>query len=244
MSLDSDALYHVRQPAPDSSPLGQTVRCSDLGDAFAEEACDRPEPAYAPTGAWDCGNEACNVREVRVACTYDETPPQPPALNCPQCGGPLTFQGYLREVALVRAGASPADAELDGLDQLARKATPGPWVWDEERWNDAVAPLGRSGRRRARPGRSVRETFVYYLRGPARGGVHPPCDPWDYHVVCALQWSQVRGDTLCNCHPEGADAELIARAREALPRLVAEVRRLRAELARRPLAAEGKEARP
>ena len=134
--------------------------------------------------------------------------------------------------------------ELDRLEAVAAAATPGPWEWAERRFNRKYQVPMKNGRVRAKPGRSIRDSWVYALVGPIMTvhpdsirnrpndpgtGMPPGIDEHDYRRVMALRWSQVKGKTLFNVHPSPHDAALIAEARSAVPALIAEIRRLQAE---------------
>lgn len=135
-------------------------------------------------------------------------------------------------------------AELDRLEAVAAAATPGPWEWAERRFNRKYQVPMKNGRVRAKPGRSIRDSWVYALVGPImpvhpdsirnrpkdpETGMPPGIDEHDYRRVMALRWFQVKGKTLFNVHPSPKDADFIAEARTAVPALLAEVRRLQEE---------------
>lgn len=105
------------------------------------------------------------------------------------------------------------DDDLLAIEERARKATSGPWVWTERAVNAEI----RSYTRR------LREQYVYLLQGAPRE------DRFDKDVM-QLNWYHVKGSSLLNVGPSMDDARFIASARTDVPLLVAEVRRLRALL--------------
>lgn len=106
---------------------------------------------------------------------------------------------------------------LAEIEARAAVATPGPWVWDERRFNERE--------RRNRRGRGKGEQFVWALRG----ALDWPCDetlagPYDYARVMYLMWHQVKGTALVNAGPDPDDAAFIAAARTDIPDLIAALR--------------------
>lgn len=107
------------------------------------------------------------------------------------------------------------DAELQEWQRLHEQATPGPWEYRDSRTNpeDYTQPNG-------------------VLDSPAGGvnwsilGGNPdePSEGW------ALLHGQA-GGVLGTMEPAMSDVRVVIAARNALPRLIAEVRRLRADLA-------------
>lgn len=88
--------------------------------------------------------------------------------------------------------------DLEDLRRKAEVATPGPWEWAHEEYNNAIAPMsGPPDNRKRRPkkGYRVRDTLVSWLRGPANCP-HP--DQWDWKTVFRLRWSSIKGTTLFN----------------------------------------------
>lgn len=126
------------------------------------------------------------------------------------------------EEAAARSCAVGADGlsedDLAAIEERCRGLTPAPWHWTQDIVNDYI----RDGRGR----RAWRDQYVYILAG--RGQRYQ--DSWDHNVL-RLQWSQIKGDTFMGS-PSKKDAAFIAAARSDVPRLLAEVRRLRTELAR------------
>ncbi|HZA22468.1 MAG TPA: hypothetical protein VFA32_07665 [Dehalococcoidia bacterium] len=118
----------------------------------------------------------------------------------------------------------PTAEELDQWRSITEKATPGPWSWNEDKWN-ARYPLKKGARRR----------FVYALQGP-NGYGDTPEDRWsdshEYPTVMRLQWHSVKGDTLVNVTPNPDDRAFIAEARSAMPRQLDYVAALEQEIAR------------
>ncbi len=107
-----------------------------------------------------------------------------------------------------------ADADLDRLEALAAAATPGPWT------NESRRPIGGP---------------CFMVRAPGR---------WRGFSLSetngALPADAVgRADGLATAEQRLADATFIAATRGAVPALVAEVRRLRAELAEARQRCEG-----
>jgi hypothetical protein len=119
--------------------------------------------------------------------------------------------------------AIPTAEELDYWRGLCRQATPGPWSWNEGKWN-AKYPSKKDVRRR----------LVYCLQGPAH---LPPItesldSQYDHPTVMVLHWSSVKGDTLANASPSPPNRKFIVEARTALPRLLDYVSELEQEIAR------------
>jgi hypothetical protein len=111
-----------------------------------------------------------------------------------------------------------SEEDLAAIGERCRKATPAPWHWTQDVVNDYLRSRGRG---------SYREQYLYILQG--RG--HRYQDSWDANIM-RLQWSQIKGNTFCG-FARDEDAAFIAAARTDVPRLLAEVRRLRAALAER-----------
>lgn len=113
----------------------------------------------------------------------------------------------------------PRDQRIEQIKSRLGKATPGPWAWQEDRFN-------------VRKSRSSRDQWVYLLTGPRKG--ETPAlgrdDEWDYPHVMALKWSSVKGQTLVNVAPGESNEEFIANSRADIEWLVAEVERLEREL--------------
>jgi hypothetical protein len=107
-------------------------------------------------------------------------------------------------------------------------ATPGPWIWDEKRFNER---LRRRGERK-----NSHKRFVYALHGACNMcmfGCRDDIDhgPFDYHSVMYLNWYSVKGNVLAGASPMPKDATFIAHARDDIPELLAEIDRLRVRLA-------------
>ncbi|MFE3149481.1 hypothetical protein ACFXJ6_22955 [Streptomyces sp. NPDC059218] len=103
-----------------------------------------------------------------------------------------------------------SDGELDELDELARAATPGPWfvrgLDDEHAMNlVAVSTTPDTGLGERWPNFDYREIVAATLVQQPR-----------YVDAADERWDE--------------NAQFIATAREAVPRLVAEIRRLRSQL--------------
>lgn len=103
-----------------------------------------------------------------------------------------------------------SDGELDELDELARAATPGPWfvrgLDDEHAMNlVAVSTTPNTGLGERWPNFDYREIVAATLIQQPR-----------YVDAADERWDE--------------NAHFIATAREAVPRLVAEIRRLRSQL--------------
>jgi hypothetical protein len=113
------------------------------------------------------------------------------------------------------ADAPLSDDDLAAMEERARAASAGPWHWTEHAVNTDI---------RARHGTRSRQQYVYLLQGS------PRMDQFDREIM-QLRWSAVKGSTLINAGPAPVDAAFIAHAREDVPRLIAEIRRLRAERA-------------
>jgi hypothetical protein len=105
-------------------------------------------------------------------------------------------------------GGPPSEEELADIEGYCAVATPGPWHWT----TDALNGEPYKGRR---PRRSI---LVYQLQGAPRR------DKFENEVL-TLNWGQLRGGVIGL--PAEDDETFIALARTDLPRLVAEVRRLR-----------------
>jgi hypothetical protein len=107
------------------------------------------------------------------------------------------------------------------LRDLVDAATPGPWEWAEDRWNDHYAHKGAA-------------RWFWRLQGPQQHASGHP-DPWDYHEVTGLRWYQFsarsRKDGVVGVPGQG-DRALIAAAPAAITALLDEVERLRAEVER------------
>lgn len=94
-------------------------------------------------------------------------------------------------------------------------ATPGPWRWMEDHFNERIAPFGKSGKRRPRIGKRLTDLWVYLLVGAP----HCPCgddstrDAYDYPHVAGLQWWAIKGRELVNAAPNQENAAFIAAAR-------------------------------
>ena len=131
--------------------------------------------------------------------------------------------------------------ELDRLEKLASKATPGPWEWAEDRFNWKYRRRKKDGTFAAKAGKRLTDSWVFCLVGPhswcppgrpvdPETGIPRGLDEHDYHHVMGLRWFHVKVKTLFNVSPSPADEAFIAASRSAVPELIAEVRRLRAEL--------------
>jgi hypothetical protein len=119
-----------------------------------------------------------------------------------------------------------SDAELDELEQLDLAARAAPWGWfgnagchevhlaTPDRGRIYVMGFARWGMRGAQP--------VFQVKRSGIGLMEPAAGMLQFEVP-------YRKDIVGIDHP---DARLIPAARNALPRLLAEVRRLRAEVAR------------
>jgi hypothetical protein len=118
-------------------------------------------------------------------------------------------------------GSWMTDAELAAIESRANAAMPGPW-YARDADDDHCARAQFVGTRRTR---------VRVKRGERGAGMElaaglPGQEPPD--TVVAITFLQYPGLAECNQHDE--NTEFIAHAREDVPRLVAEIRRLRAEL--------------
>src|SRR5262245_20833764 len=86
------------------------------------------------------------------------------------------------------------EERLSTIESRADKATPGPWEWGEDRFNDRIAPTDMNGNRKPKEGWRLRDTFVYLLHGPRRTPDDGVFDPWEYRKVMYLGWWAIKGD--------------------------------------------------
>ncbi len=105
----------------------------------------------------------------------------------------------------------PKTIDLQALRALALNATRGPWRWMEEEFRQRYMVQTSSGKWRAKPGRRARDSWVFFLAGPLKGGISPEhADEYDYHQVMSLRWSDVRVKELVHVAPLDRDAAFIA----------------------------------
>lgn len=134
-------------------------------------------------------------------------------------GKPVSDRFGSEEQGQATPHAALSDEDLEAIEARCRAARPGPWHWTHDLVNEYV--------RSRRSGKHWRERYIYLLQG--RGQRFQ--DSSDARVL-GLEWNLIKGDTFCGS-PRPADAAFIAAARSDVPRLLAEVRRLREELRRR-----------
>jgi hypothetical protein len=86
---------------------GSGIVCLDLAHSYVayEPAGAQPDNPRAPTSEWSCTNPGCATRDVVVSAAYGSRLPPASATpkKCPDCGQPLAFCFFLREVLLVPA---------------------------------------------------------------------------------------------------------------------------------------------
>lgn len=117
---------------------------------------------------------------------------------------------------------------IEEIRSRCKAATPGPWEWAEKRWNDQMAPVGKSGKRRAVRGRSIKECYVYRLQGPP--ACPNPIDRFDYKVIMELNWYSVKGNALLGATPRPSDREFISHARQDMEILLDRIESLELEI--------------
>ena len=122
------------------------------------------------------------------------------------------------------------DSRLAELDALCAAATPGPWAWDDHSYDDGQPAI-----------------LLSTYHGPELPGF-PMADDGSANEDGTPDLLLEKGVLLERISPEassfcetplGGDLAFIAAARTALPELIAEVRRLRAELASAELQLSG-----
>ena len=142
------------------------------------------------------------------------------------------------------------DERLAQIKALCEKATPGPWRWMEDVFRQRYAVKTRTGKYRAKPGRSIRDTWIGLLLGAPDGFVQEQIkkngieatvasgmvDEYDFKGIFRLRWSDIRGECFSGM-PRHEDCAFIAEARTIVPELIAEVERLR-ELLENPFGNE------
>jgi hypothetical protein len=113
------------------------------------------------------------------------------------------------------------EQDLDAIQKRADEATPGPWHWTHKACNEEIAEREKERGRKPK----WRNKWIFRLQGSPRD------DAWD-KVIAELNWESVKGSEIAQSHPAPVDCTFIAHARTDVPRLLAEVRRLREENAR------------
>lgn len=118
------------------------------------------------------------------------------------------------------------DAELAAISERVERATPGPWypiVTDDELYQGAVY-VGREARGK------LSEVGLYVDDGRGKKLlVEGEIDDESVIAITCLQFPRLAYQDACD-----DNALFIAHARDDIPRLLAEVRRLRALLAQQP----------
>ena len=126
--------------------------------------------------------------------------------------------------------------DLNKLEATAKAATPGPWTWAEDSLNERIAPMGKGGKRRAKPGRNIKDTLVYCLVGPLtenakQYGAEAFLDRYDHRVVMALEWRHVRPDCLLGATPADVNKAFMEAANPAtVLDLIKQIRTLQADI--------------
>jgi hypothetical protein len=113
------------------------------------------------------------------------------------------------------------DADLDSWEKLCAEAAPGPWRW--RRWNEPSGEFATPNRRRKSGwSDSVGDHYALLLQGKSPYA-NPDCH--DAHIL-GIPWPSRRVSLIITGlgHEEEA---FIAESRMIIPRLLAEVRRLR-----------------
>ena len=109
------------------------------------------------------------------------------------------------------------DERLDELERLANAATPGPWAWridGGDHWASNLVRMAVDTPGRKHDGEVILDT--------AKTGLASSCDDVTAYITSGYSVDEGRpiAELLANF-------ELLARSREAVPELIAEVRRLR-----------------
>jgi len=123
------------------------------------------------------------------------------------------------------------DDELKEIEERASKATGGPWKFRHKEMNDKMHEKAK------RMGGKVRQKdlWLWLLCGPYRGPSDSPTfkewsDAWDYPHIFHLEWRELKHKEKCGSMTV-EDQDFIAHAREDVPKLIQEVRRLKEPLA-------------